>query len=47
MLKETETEETIRGFVTFLSLVTFRLGGGPDPHSGYAYEPKLKYSLKN
>ena len=30
MLKETETEETIVFFVTFLSLVIFQLGGaGP------------------
>ena len=28
MLKETETEETIAFFVTFLSLVIFLLGGG-------------------
>ena len=28
MLKETETEETIAFFVTFLSLVAFQLGGG-------------------
>ena len=28
MLKETETEETIVFFVTFLSLVAFQLGGG-------------------
>ena len=27
MLKETETEETIVFFVTFLSLVAFQLGG--------------------
>ena len=31
MLKETETEETIVFFVTFLSLVAFQLGLGPDP----------------
>ena len=29
MLKETETEETIVFFMTFLSLVEFQLGGGP------------------
>ena len=29
--KETETEETNGFFVTFLSLVKFRLGRGPDP----------------
>ena len=29
MLKETETEETIIFFGTFLSLVAFQLGGGP------------------
>ena len=40
MLKETDTEETIRFFVTFLSLVAFQLGvGGPGPPA-YAYEPK-------
>ena len=32
MLKETETEETIGFFVTFLSLVAFQLEGGV-PHS--------------
>ena len=31
MLKETETEETIVFFVTFLSLVAFHLGGWPGP----------------
>ena len=31
MLKETETEETIVFFVTFLSLVAFQLGEGPGP----------------
>ena len=31
MLKKTETEETVVFFVTFLSLVAFRLGEGPDP----------------
>ena len=34
MLKETQTEETIVFFVTFLSLGAFQLGGGPP---GYAY----------
>ena len=33
LLKETETEETILFFVTFLSLVEFRLGGRADPLS--------------
>ena len=28
LLKETETDETIGFFVTFLSLVAFQLGGG-------------------
>ena len=39
MLKETETEETIVFFVTFLSLVAFQLEGGraPWPPPGYAY----------
>ena len=36
MRKETETEETTDIFVTFLSLVSFQLGGGGLP--GYAYE---------
>ena len=37
--KETETEETIRFFVTFLSLVAFQLGGGRAPcPPGYASE---------
>ena len=36
MLKETQTEETIVFFVTFLSLGAFQLGGGPPP-PGYAY----------
>ena len=31
MLKESETEETIVFFVTFLSLVAFQLWGGPGP----------------
>ena len=31
MLKETETEETIVFFVTFLSLVAFQLGGPGPP----------------
>ena len=31
MLKETETEETTRFLAHFLSLVEFRLGGGPGP----------------
>ena len=38
LVKETETEETIVFFVTFLSLVAFQLGGvGPGPPPGYAY----------
>ena len=39
MVKETETEETIESFVTFLSLVAFQLGdpGLLSPPSGYAY----------
>ena len=47
--KETETEETIGFFVTFLSLVKFQLGGRapcPSPF-GYAYAPSsdgVKYS---
>ena len=31
MLKETETEGTIVFFVTFLSLVALKLGGGAGP----------------
>ena len=47
MLKETETEETIVFFVTFLSLAAFQLGRGgpgplphppPPPPPGYAYD---------
>ena len=37
MLKETEAEETKGFFVTFLSLVTFQLGGGGGGIPGYAY----------
>ena len=40
MLKETETEEAIDFFVTFLSLMSFPLGGcglGPLTPPGYAY----------
>ena len=40
MLKETETEETIVFFVTFLSLVAFQSEGeppAPPPLSGYGY----------
>ena len=38
MLKETETEETIVFFVTFLSMVVFQLRGWvPWPPPGYAY----------
>ena len=43
MLKNTETEETMVFFVTFLSLVASQLGGGPGPlgpPSGYAYDSK-------
>ena len=44
MLKETETENTRPFFVTFLSLVAFRLGEGAEvgasepPAPGYAYD---------
>ena len=42
MLKETETEETIGFFVTFLSLVAFQLGERALWASlGYAYDSKL------
>ena len=38
MLKEIKTEETLHCFVTFLSLVTFQLGGMIAlPPAGYAY----------
>ena len=38
MLKETETEETIVFFVTFLSLVAFQFGRGRAPWPlSYAY----------
>ena len=37
MLKEIQTEETIGIFVTFLSLVSFQLGGGGCSPHGYAY----------
>ena len=38
MLKETETEDTIVFFATFLSLVAFQLGGGgARAPPGYAY----------
>ena len=37
-LKETQTEETIVFFLTFLSLGALQLGGGPlAPPPGYAY----------
>ena len=44
MLKETEIEETIDFFVTFLSLVAFRLEGAgfPGSLSGYAYALRLE-----
>ena len=47
MLKETETEETIVFFVTFLSLVAFQLGGGPPallPPPGYAYVTQTSFT---
>ena len=39
MLKETEIEDRIDFFVTFLPLVAFQLGevGAPRPPPGYAY----------
>ena len=48
MLKETETEETIGLFVTFLSLVAFQLGGGRvggPPGYAYANDSSLSFSL--
>ena len=47
MLKETETEETIVFFVTFLSLVAFQMGeAGPlPPTPGYAYAYHLPIAL--
>ena len=46
MPKETETEERVGFFVTFLLLVAFPFGDSPDPYfpPGYAYavkQPKL------
>ena len=49
MLKETETEETIVFFVTFLSLVAFQLGRrdrAPAP-PGYAYWGENAFFLFN
>ena len=45
MLKETETEETIVFFVTFLSFVAFQLGGRAPwpPPLGYAYVSSNNY----
>ena len=43
MLKETETEETIGFFVTFLSLVKFQLGN-PAPKKRGALPPPLAYA---
>ena len=43
MLKETETEETIFFFVTFLSLIAFQLGGG----GARAFALKVKIKIKN
>ena len=37
MPKETETEETIVFFVTFLSIVAFQLGGGLPAPPDYTY----------
>ena len=47
MLKETETEETIRFVFTFLSLVAFQLGrgGGALGPPGYAYDTNNPNSM--
>ena len=42
MLKETETEETVVFFVTFISLVTFQLGDTPMLSTGL----ELQYFLR-
>ena len=57
MLTETETEETIVFFVTFLSLVAFQVGGGGGPGPlgnevrvatpGYAYAMKCEWRSRN
>ena len=43
MLKETETEETIVFFVTFLPLVAFQLGGGGSPAPLATPMPREKF----
>ena len=48
MLKETETEEPVGFFVTFLSSVAFQFGGGAGLLSfltGYAYERRNRLIL--
>ena len=48
MLKETDSEETIKFFATFLSLVAFQLGGGGNPGPPvYAFEPKCCVQYKD
>ena len=47
MLKETETEETIGFFVTFLSLVASRLGGTVPPPPGYVYGSVVCYDIRS
>ena len=44
MQKETETEEIIVFFVTILSLVAFRLGGGRAPPLATPVLPRMAYS---
>ena len=44
MLKETQTEDTIVFYVTFLSLGAFQLGAGPLPPFGYAYLAQTSFT---
>ena len=47
MLKDTETEEAIVFFVTFLSLVAFQLGGGARPPALPLAMPMLVNEYEN
>ena len=50
MRKETETEETIVFFVTFLSLIAFQLGVGAGPlppPPGYTYVSRIGQFIYN
>ena len=46
MIKETETKGTIVFFATFLSLVSFQLGGAAPP-PGYAYVRNPDVSIRS